>query len=152
MDDLETNSIVPYFERVWIIQEVLLSTSKVLLWGNTSIDWRDFYLASHCMANNDNLFSMEGPSRTEGMKRVYSLSHNPGELYFLLHVTSRKATDEHDKVYAILGLVELASTFLSADYTKSIQEVFMDAAKSRYTRGHVITCSIYLISWQTIAR
>lgn len=32
---------VPYFERVWIIQEVMLGSSKFILWGSKELLWED---------------------------------------------------------------------------------------------------------------
>ncbi|VUC22909.1 unnamed protein product [Clonostachys rosea] len=33
----------PYFERVWVIQEIALATTATILWGSKSFDWKNIY-------------------------------------------------------------------------------------------------------------
>lgn len=56
--DFEWQSIrilyqVPWFWRVWIIQEVALARSAVFIWGDTEIDWHWVGLAASWICCND---------------------------------------------------------------------------------------------------
>lgn len=117
-----------YFRRVWIIQEARLATTCALLWGACGITLRDLislipWLLSLCLAEYS-----ESPLDEDAIVRVLNLkAQREDSMRNLLKIaSSRDATDERDKVFAILGLVEGGPPF-QADYRKTLAEIHYEA-------------------------
>lgn len=128
----------PWFNRVWILQEVANARDGLVYCGKKCIsagvfavhvkllDWST--ISSHCQSV---LNLMPGPSRN------YSL--NGRDLYSLLRKFPRaEATDERDKVYALLGIHSDTQRreLLEVDYHKSSQEVI------QATVAYICCCDI----------
>ncbi|KAF2174550.1 HET-domain-containing protein, partial [Zopfia rhizophila CBS 207.26] len=120
----------PWFQRVWILQEVANANAAVVCTGNRSVPARIFALTPwltgvrpkpHCQAVLD---IMPGRSRKD------SWWSQKRDLYTLLvKFNGSKASDERDMIYALLGISSDArdNDSLRADYTKSTQQVIHDA-------------------------
>lgn len=149
----------PWFSRVWIIQEVAnAQDSVVALVGLHPIQWKFLsHVVIPCceyMTHSGNSSSVDIMFRTNA-ENVHTLrdlareyadtmarrasSHGAGgsdntpeRLYTLLQRTcgSFKATDPHDIIYAILGLLGTATIprELLPDYTASVGHVFHQTA------------------------
>ncbi|KAF2730272.1 HET-domain-containing protein [Polyplosphaeria fusca] len=116
----------PWFERVWILQEVANAKRAVVCSGSRFISARLFALAPlllqmrpehHCQAVLD---IMPGPSRKDSW---WSKSR---DLYaLLLNFRESKASNPRDIVYALLGISSDAhnTDSLRPDYTKGIPDV-----------------------------
>lgn len=120
--------ILPYFERVWILQEVLLASSKVMVWGDQYIDFVDFQWTTWTLSR---LARQKGnsvfPGYQSGFARAAELVDAPRDIRGLLFKSAnRKALDQRDKVFAILGLIETTDSMMKADYNKSVEEVYSD--------------------------
>jgi hypothetical protein len=127
-------AVLPYFCRVWIIQEARVATSCTLLWGACWISLSDFvslipWLLSFCFTQYDVHVLLD----VNAILRVYHLeSQKRDTLQSLLRVSSmHDATDERDKVFAILSLVEGRQPF-QADYRKTLAEVHYDALNTLF--------------------
>ncbi|KAF2177019.1 HET-domain-containing protein, partial [Zopfia rhizophila CBS 207.26] len=111
----------PWFQRVWILQEVANANAAVVCTGNRSVPARIFALTPwltgvrpkpHCQAVLD---IMPGRSRKD------SWWSQKRDLYTLLvKFNGSKASDERDMIYALLGISSDArdNDSLRADYTK----------------------------------
>jgi hypothetical protein len=129
MDRIVQSIQLPYFERIWIIQEVMLASSRILLWGNKDLPWDNFERFLRWLVLSQDLWYSDKPVRELYLMRAVRLTTCPRDLLSLLTLTlTRKATDERDKVYAFLGLDDNTAEQLQADYTKSAKEIFRDAA------------------------
>jgi ankyrin repeat protein len=119
----------PWFSRVWILQEIA-NAKKASVWcGTKSVRARTFALAPlligvkperHCQAVLDIM-----PGRLRG-QTWWSESR---DLYnLLLKFSESEASDQRDKVYALLGISSDAfdTDSLRPDYTKDLQEVIRD--------------------------
>lgn len=112
----------PYWSRIWVIQEVLLSKKAIVVLGETAIPLQSLLKAQ--------LVEPEGPRRTFSVPpwlrlgRALPIGDFNG-LSTLLTETSRcLATDPKDMVFALLGLVQGAHLEgLVADYSKSVYEI-----------------------------
>lgn len=112
----------PYWSRIWVIQEVLLSKRAIVVLGETAIPLRSILKTL--------LVEPEGPRREFSVPpwlrlgRALPIGDFNG-LSILLTETSRcLATDPKDMVFALLGLVQGAHLEgLVADYSKSIYEI-----------------------------
>jgi hypothetical protein len=140
----------PWFSRVWIYQELILSREVWVQMGRDRVTWNEFcdgLLGSHDdlqSANNSQLAQIY-PKRTEERlresrhKKMLSLL-NHTELPSLLNIlTTRRGlgvTDLRDMIYghlAVTGCFDQAdkrcedSGVLVVDYNKTISRVFIDA-------------------------
>ena len=126
----------PYWHRVWIIQEVTAAKKSTIMCGTTSLEWPRLGRFLDRLRFNH----FEHPAgiklhhldRTLPMIRLYNWNHSVMHLAAALYWSSTSyATDDRDKVYAILGLVDKgAGRLLSADYTLSLCSVFCLAIRA----------------------
>jgi nucleoside phosphorylase len=121
----------PWFDRVWILQEVTNASKASVLCGTRSVNSYIFSVAplllgveptQHCQAVLDIM---------PGCLRNTSWWSNETNLYtLLLRFKESKAHDARDKVYALLAISADAQDFstLHPDYTKSVGEVISSVA------------------------
>jgi hypothetical protein len=112
----------PYWSRVWVIQEVLLSKKAIVVLGQTAIPLQSLLKAS--------LLEPNGSKRELGLPawlklgRTLPIRDFHGLSILLTETSKCLATDPKDMVFALLGLVQGAHLEgLVADYSKSIQEI-----------------------------
>jgi hypothetical protein len=123
---------LPYFNRVWILQEVFLASSTVILWGATLLRIEQLgeltKRLAHLPSKPLGLTSSEVPNFSFSMG-IRSFRQQ-WSLLELAHVVTRyrKAKDPRDKIFALLGMVESNSDPILADYSKSVVEVYTSAA------------------------
>ncbi|KAK0117706.1 hypothetical protein ONS95_012035 [Cadophora gregata] len=99
----------PYFERIWIIQEVVKARKAILACGSATVDWeivRNFARSVQkggCIGNLE--FTMSAPGIVS-INAMADLKEGKGiDLIQLLVKTSGyKATKEVDKVFALMNL------------------------------------------------
>ncbi|EPE31525.1 hypothetical protein GLAREA_12281 [Glarea lozoyensis ATCC 20868] len=132
----------PWFSRIWVVQEVAVAPSAVILYGNQSFKWDYFTLLVDVLG-------------VDAVSEVSSLFHYSGEefvvremptspahaalidlcrrkwadevsvpLYMLLRRFSRfKSTDARDKVFALIGLTRIRPLESLINYENGISEV-----------------------------
>ncbi|KAM5347795.1 hypothetical protein ACJ41O_007619 [Fusarium nematophilum] len=119
-----------WFSRVWVLQEVILSSEALLLFGTFTLPWSSFQvsrLKERGILGLDNDLNWLPP-----ILRIQPTRYTePGELVKLLDlVRSSHASDPRDKVFAVLGfLLNAEADGLVADYTKSTREVYSHIAE-----------------------
>lgn len=139
----------PWFERLWIVQEIIMASGEmILLCGNCSITWDTLAevvvtietngLSRLILQNTDN--GEDDPDAPGGLLNtacVYAMKkmknmRQPIDLQFaLIYCLRFKATDPRDKLFALLGLATDADDpVLRPNYRASVREVF--TASSRY--------------------
>ncbi|KAK0710256.1 heterokaryon incompatibility protein-domain-containing protein [Lasiosphaeria miniovina] len=140
---------LPWFERVWIIQEIGTRAPATLFWGDASMDWYTLYSVCDRLTEFHHLrrhFDIE----TSKVKFVFQRFVPPDvatrhanrlsfiyELHRARHV---KATDPRDRVFAFLGHYSVTGRELrglQANYdakTGTLPNVYWDAA-SRALEG-----------------
>jgi hypothetical protein len=119
----------PWFDRVWIIQEVAMAQSAIVCSGIWS-------LPAHIFALSPKLLDLDLDPRVHsvldlmpGLSPKTCREHREDRLINLLHkFRTSKATDERDMVFALLGVSCEPSdhALLRPDYTKPIQKVIHD--------------------------
>ncbi|KAJ3469897.1 hypothetical protein MRS44_003962 [Fusarium solani] len=127
-----------WFWRVWVIQEIALSATACLMWGDSEIEWEWVGLAAaYIRLNNSNVFQhcfMPGIFNTYFMYRISTASERifkPVSLSFLrlLTMTQQYDTSEpRDRVYGLLGLPCTGRPFIEPNYHLDIQHVYRAAA------------------------
>ncbi|KAK4209195.1 heterokaryon incompatibility protein-domain-containing protein [Rhypophila decipiens] len=145
---------LPWFERVWIIQEIGTKAPATLFWGNeASIDWHLLYGVCEKLTDFHHLrrqFDID----TAKIKFVYQRFVPPDlstrhanrlsfiyELHRARHV---KATDHRDRIFAFLGHYSVTEgksrelRSLTANYDKvqgTLPKVYADAATRALLSG-----------------
>jgi hypothetical protein len=101
---------VPYFTRVWVIQEVAVSSSVEVFCGSDSVSWNDLIWAVlTCIAFRLGAVYDTTNSRLSLIINAAHTTAHSGQEWNMLDLLdeyrSSCATDPRDKVYALLGLM-----------------------------------------------
>ncbi|KAH6608146.1 hypothetical protein Trco_004459 [Trichoderma cornu-damae] len=138
---------LPWFHRIWIVQEIGTTAPATLYWGDTEMDWdtlsfvagvlneRYHHLRKRFFVGTSNIRYLH--KRFVEPDAEYDQHHNRGNFAYELHRARHLlAQDPRDHVYAFLGHFSIgkgseALQDLVADYSKSVRDVYVDVA----TRG-----------------
>ncbi|EOD44888.1 Heterokaryon incompatibility protein [Neofusicoccum parvum] len=125
---------LPWFGRMWIVQEVVLSSCIEVYCGREMFTWeevgqivayldcdeyRDFNI------RNSELVTELPFSRINRIKRQHEQGVRPDLFELMLACRHFGATDERDKIYALL---ELGEHDITPDYSMTPRDVFVDFA------------------------
>jgi hypothetical protein len=153
----------PYFKRLWVIQEVVNSTSTEVLYGDQTIKWDDiikilslYSALRFCLPEAKSSFRLS-PLEESNVQYLLSTTfftpgrtNKPGRPLFdiLFHTHGFQATDVRDKIFSILNLPWFEDKWLPIPrYEISPSEVFRDFAIIELTRNN----SVNLLSWVNTA-
>ncbi|PKK43139.1 hypothetical protein CI102_13571 [Trichoderma harzianum] len=111
----------PYWDRLWILQEIGKAWQLRVCYGNETFSWDDF-MNLMMLHNGD---GATGPLRLDRLlrKEKYNDSHTLKRL--LEEHRTTKCSEPRDKVYGLIGLASDAGEF-PIDYKKSLYEVWKD--------------------------
>ncbi|KAH6711009.1 heterokaryon incompatibility protein-domain-containing protein [Leptodontidium sp. MPI-SDFR-AT-0119] len=135
-----------WFERVWIVQEVRVSSSALALIGDYEISWLIIYIASSWFATKNYKYLPAGtgiyaghigivgwPNRIGCHKLEPSSSFRVPLNQIIRKMRPSKATDPRDKIFGFLGLAAEAEggedPRLRPDYSKSLERTYRDASR-----------------------
>ncbi|KAG7423411.1 Heterokaryon incompatibility protein 6, OR allele [Fusarium oxysporum f. sp. raphani] len=122
----------PYWRRVWIIQELAVAAHIRLYCGRYPIPWQAIDSNCNCCQNGHP--ADENVSRFIMLRDIRAdwLNRRPIYLLDALHRTrSSSATDERDKIFALLGLAWDREYFIPApSYMGTFSDTFTDFATS----------------------
>ncbi|KAH8783873.1 heterokaryon incompatibility protein-domain-containing protein, partial [Hyaloscypha sp. PMI_1271] len=132
----------PWFTRVWILQELVLSQNPWLQCGSSRVRWHVFcrtvLLSEHCSWRPDSLTVLthmnDSWAQARRDRESHSKSHSamldkkaPGE-YLLELVCARRGcslSDPRDMIYAHLGLVGAETkNMVPIDYEKTVAQLY----------------------------
>jgi hypothetical protein len=161
-----------WFHRMWVVQELSVSTQAVLVCGSSCIDWNLLSnavavlihcteLAESAMIWGDAFFRM-APMDLCRRRFTRKLRGSSATINGLMHdFRDFKATDPRDKVYSLLGLakdvhdpdevrgealLEARDALASIDYSKSTATVYKELARYiiiRYRSLNVLSAAIH---------
>ncbi|KAK3326832.1 heterokaryon incompatibility protein-domain-containing protein [Apodospora peruviana] len=125
----------PWFLRTWVIQEAALARDAILMCGEHSATWADFYRAIS-YAIDLSYFSSTAPemySSTRSIERARGLLANSQyqrPLDLLASFQIFLATNPRDKVFGIYGLFSSSdrAAFLKQDYDIDTVDVYTQSA------------------------
>jgi Heterokaryon incompatibility protein (HET) len=126
----------PWFARMWCFQEVVVSKNLLYFCGMAGCTWKDLYKAVG-LCYEEPLPPIGWSSTSEALKsRERHLLGQSDELLELLRRTSYcLCTDPRDKIYAVLNVQSRRNPIeISADYTRTIRDVYIDTTKQIITR------------------
>ena len=132
---LERLCSVSYWERLWVVQEIVLAKSIVVYcgsWNRTWSEFRDLYwsMLKRRFGTRNRATSSIGAEKffryTDSTDdRTKITWKRKLQLHEALDIFgAQKCYDLRDKVYGLLGLLESVS--ITPDYSKSIEEVYAD--------------------------
>lgn len=130
----------PYFQRLWIVQEVLLAKpATVVACGHDQVLWYHFVRAIVCLVTKDSLCS--SLRRRIDMVRVLTWKYLDFSIPFVLNlVRTRQCYKPRDKVYGVFGITPPSFTALvKPDYTISTATVYQDAFLAHMRLDHRAT-------------
>lgn len=142
----------PWFQRVWVIQEIVLSHNIHFMCGEKCIPWSDVELFIICMEKHDLIRYLNSSMATQrqisqsACRHIYEIyklkSYNdsfPSQstlLSLLVEGRRAQATDLRDKVFAVMGM---SSTIINPDYSKGVFDVYAEAAQPTLSSNNLIS-------------
>ncbi|KAB8205093.1 heterokaryon incompatibility protein-domain-containing protein [Aspergillus parasiticus] len=141
-------SAVKWWKRVWVIQEVVIASRIMILYGSMIAPWEMFVKAANrvhgnpqmqipSLAGNDTKVLVEFSRRIRSIESIRARWQSPKRitlLQLLRQFSGREATDPRDKVYALLGLAKDEPT-VEPNYAASELDVFVDTALDIISRS-----------------
>ncbi|KAK3997893.1 heterokaryon incompatibility protein-domain-containing protein [Cladorrhinum sp. PSN332] len=121
----------PWFERLWIVQEIQLAEEAVLVCGKKQIPWPVFGYGYTTMRNND-VWPAECISRSE-IRNICLLFYGNDVrspiVERFLGMKSQLCVDPRDFIYGTLGMVTPAfKAKIEPHYGLPVERVYQDAA------------------------
>jgi hypothetical protein len=140
-DSMAKMYMLPWFWRLWVVQEIVVARSATIMWGEAQISWCWIGLASEWLRTNEyhllqyfgisgiyNAYLMEHLSRQEDNSRFTILR--------LLGLTRQfGVTDPRDRIFALLGIPSadsgpnIESPLLQPDYSMPVQNLYRKFAR-----------------------
>lgn len=120
----------PYFERAWIVQEIVLSENVLVMCGKHRITGGELYNGLLEYEYNKGL-----PARAGLIGHSFGDLWDNRDLYCLDTIITKlshtKTSDPRDKLYSALGLHQNCPRcgLMVVDYSKDVDEVFLEATK-----------------------
>jgi heterokaryon incompatibility protein (HET) len=134
---------LPWFQRLWVVQEVVLAQRTTVFWGSESITFSNLVDTVQELDNLLGLFTLKAEEAVSSntlinytgvgfLRQTYRKdSHSPFDERFhileLMHRTSKlQCRNPRDRINALLGLTWTQG--LRANYSLDVPEVYMDLA------------------------
>jgi hypothetical protein len=129
--ELESLLARPWFKRTWVVQEAYLAARATFIVGEMSLDWT---LLQKPRLKGRGLFPLPNMKMLPGVLEWmdHQWAKDIDLLFALATTRTCLATDPRDKVFAVLGLLDVPAGF-EADYNLTHKEVLT------LTAAHLIT-------------
>jgi hypothetical protein len=127
---------LPWFERVWVIQEISQAQEAVVHLGKDKEKWENIAEVCELLHNSYessaiSFTALENIKNVRTLERIRENFKHPGKregLFDLVMATSKfKATNPRDKIFALIGLahdVTYNDWEVSPNYDLTVEEVF----------------------------
>jgi hypothetical protein len=128
-------AIRPWFQRVWVIQEVAVSKKVILQCGHATLPFGEYVSLVSCIASlrqrlpTDGDFDDETVRRTADMAETrfqFQNSHSLSIAELVHRYRGRGATDPRDNVYALLGLatdIDTGDALSNPNYDQTVTKM-----------------------------
>ena len=161
----------PWFNRVWVVQEVVVARSASLLYGNEQLPWHQFiqvmdilfnppitglgFLLQHTGEGAVTRPVPFGPIQAAFMYgyRVMLERKQTFPLYYTLRLLQAfKSSEPRDKIFALLGLTESATELNHIiDYDKPLSRALVEVADDILNKGHLLeVLQLAGIGWDNV--
>ncbi|KAF2820746.1 HET-domain-containing protein [Ophiobolus disseminans] len=135
---LKSLSSLPWWNRLWVLQETVLARKATVIYNHTTAPWDMLALAAQLWLIHDNsccedLLFTRPDEEQEIIIKARRVIHDTEVVRSARAENARldlDATDVRDKVYGLLGMVTdwYGSAPIPSDYALSAKEVFMRAS------------------------
>ncbi|RSL41564.1 hypothetical protein CEP54_015780 [Fusarium duplospermum] len=136
-EDLRQMLIARWWDRIWVVQEAVVAKTVTLRYGNVSAPWgmiadaassrpNRLVVGAHGIVSIDDAKVLNLLSRVEEIdrfRRAWGENDRPNILSLLREFSNRKASDERDKIYALLSLCDY-KTGIWPDYSLEVRETY----------------------------
>ena len=116
----------PWFQRAWILQDAFNSRAAVLHCGSKAVSSETMIRASELLPDKIDPLSQQVLDLMPGSRRRDNQAASKFQLYDLLQrFQHAKATDQRDKIYALLGMVDFrySKSTILPDYSMSQKDL-----------------------------
>jgi hypothetical protein len=119
-----------YWKRVWIVQELCLARDRKILCGTKAVDFTYLQALWSCdvsLHGNDLLspiLRLVPQTTAMGKKPAYHLRD------LLIDTKPQQCGDRHDRVYALLGLLEDGTYDIPVDYECTMNELYRQVLRN----------------------
>jgi len=128
----------PYWERVWIIQEITVASNVTILYGGIKLLWDDvaafLKMQKEIKSNAENheFAGFASPDHLLQFRELFFTQRTPISLLEALRLSRKtQATDPRDKIFALLGLCYDGSTFVPVpNYKQSLESIVAEMSKA----------------------
>jgi len=129
-----------YWNRLWILQEVLLAKNLMLFWGATRLAWNDItaflFVSSLSHLLQDWRNQTPAPVKHKRLEniRIARETRLPGVTYnwtwnqAIIFLPGSQCEDRRDKIFGLLGLINRRFRIVP-DYSRPLEDVFADIRK-----------------------
>jgi hypothetical protein len=140
---LEKMIELPYWSRLWIMQEVLLARRLYVTYGRRSVVWNSFFQE---FDDSDSLIRNLGLARHRGFA-TGGYRWTWQDAFWASRGT--KCEDPRDKIYGLLGLVD-PNFVVQPDYMKTLEDLYCDVihAEARAARHDYVTWKWVCDMWR----
>lgn len=119
---------LPYFSRVWIVQEIAVAKSGRITWGSIIIPSETFRSSTVGWLLIPRVLKIS--STVHAVKNAAMLlvgNHQSKDWsYLVVRFMGHEASDPRDEIYAFIGLADQTGYDIVADYNKPVLEVYQD--------------------------
>jgi hypothetical protein len=151
---------LPWFERAWVVQEIVRSENVVVRYGSASIEWQRLSWFTEAMLHNDGLLGMinqrcGGKLRMDALRNIQTMNRfaligaEPQSLSLLFYLvqmfrgaTRFQAKQTKDRIYALLGLQNRQS-LIQPDYNKTDAQLYIEVARNHLSEA---SCPLDIIT------
>jgi hypothetical protein len=136
---------LPFFRRVWIVQEVVAALDVKIICGKRTIDWSDLHLAMEIVDWQVQLFDTDTTYLSSSWEPFFSLaaqrewearSHRRSLSTLLEHFRYTESTLSRDRLFAMLGLASDGNEAdFEPDYNSPLEEVVLRFARVFVRQG-----------------
>ena len=121
---------MPWFQRAWVVQEVVVSSRATIFWGSSQYDWEELTRALRFMSQQEFplvfIVTLQHISTIEEERKLYQRGGNSTYGVLLRHQRCI-ATEQRDKVYSFCGLFE-SSSAVRISYRDDLAVVYREVA------------------------
>lgn len=150
--------VSPWWQRIWVVQEVAVSSAVVVQYGTTAASWEVFSRAAQVLSREDigttdlayqSVLESENSKvltllkrqllSLEGTRRRWNTEGGIELIRLLQEFSVRKASDDRDKVYGLLSLAK-PGHFIDADYSHDVLHTYRMVALELIRADTSLSC------------
>ena len=121
---------LPYWTRVWIIQEIAVGSSVTILCGFQKMDWNSLATVDKISPAFDTI-GLRHVNQVRSFRDTYQDCKRVGLIEAMRKSQAAQSTDPRDKIYALLGLTHDGDDLVPfPNYKQHISEVLRDFTKA----------------------